>query len=92
MAPMVHGLEAKYFGRIKFTYLDADDPQTFDFQKALGFYYQPEVYLLDANGNVLQKWVGFTSEEDFEAVFTQYVQSKKSPQSNDCGDFSFGCS
>ena len=74
MAPMVHGLEAKYFGRIKFTYLDADDPQTVDFQKALGFYYQPEVYLLDANGNVLQKWVGFTSEEDFEAVFTQYVQ------------------
>ncbi len=25
MAPMVHGLEAKYFGKIKFTYLDADD-------------------------------------------------------------------
>jgi thioredoxin-like negative regulator of GroEL len=74
MAPMVHGLEAKYFGRIKFTYLDADDPQTFDFQKALGFYSQPEVYLLDASANVLQKWVGFTSEEDFEAVFAQYVQ------------------
>ncbi|MGZ9165507.1 MAG: TlpA family protein disulfide reductase [Anaerolineales bacterium] len=74
MAPMVHGLEAKYFGRIKFTYLDADDPQTFDFQRALGFAYQPEVYLLDANGTVLQKWVGFTSEEEFEAVFAQYVQ------------------
>ena len=74
MAPMVHGLEAKYFGRIKFTYLDADDPQTFDFQKELGFYYQPEVYLLDASGNVLQKWVGFTSEEEFEAVFARYVQ------------------
>ena len=74
MAPMVHGLEAKYFGKIKFSYLDADDPQTFDFQQALGFYYQPEVYLLDANGNVLQKWVGFISGEEFEAVFAQYVQ------------------
>jgi thioredoxin-like negative regulator of GroEL len=74
MAPMVHGLEAKYSGRIKFSYLDADDPRTQDFQQALGFYYQPEVYLLDANGNVLQKWVGFTSEEEFEAVFAQYVQ------------------
>ena len=71
---MVHGLEAKYFGKIKFTYLDADDSQTRDFQQALGFYYQPEVYLLDANGIVLQKWVGFTSEEEFEAVFAQYVQ------------------
>jgi len=74
MAPMVHGLEAKYFDRIKFTYLDADDPATFDFQKTLGFYYQPEVYLLDANGTVLQKWVGFTSQEEFEAVFVEYVQ------------------
>jgi hypothetical protein len=74
MAPMVHGLEAKYFGRIKFSYLDADDARTHDFQQALGFYYQPEVYLLDANGNVLQKWLGYTSEEEFEAVFAQYVQ------------------
>ncbi len=74
MAPMVHGLEAKYFGRIQFTYLDADDPQTYDFQQALGFYYQPEVYFLDPNGTVLMKWVGFTSEADFESVFGQYVQ------------------
>ena len=74
MAPMVHGLEAKYFGRIQFTYLDADDLRTSDFQRTLGFYYQPEVYLLDTNGNVLQKWVGYTSEEEFESVFAQYVQ------------------
>jgi len=74
MAPMVHGLEAQYFGRIKFTYLDADDPLTQDIQRTLGFYYQPEVYLLDAEGNILQKWVGFTSQEEFEAVFAQYLQ------------------
>ena len=74
MAPMVHGLEAKYVGRIQFTYLDADDPDTREFQQTLGFYYQPEVYLLDANGNVLQKWVGYTSQEEFEEVFAQYVQ------------------
>jgi thioredoxin-like negative regulator of GroEL len=74
MAPMVHGLEAKYAGRIKFTYLDADDPRTSDFQRELGFLYQPEVYLLDAAGNVLQKWVGFTTEEQLEEVFAQYLQ------------------
>ena len=74
MAPMVHGLEAKYFGRIKFTYLDADDPLTQDFQRTLGFAYQPEIYLLDADGNVLQKWVGYTSEEEFESVFAQYLR------------------
>lgn len=74
MAPMVHGLEAKYFGRIQFTYLDADDINTDSFQRELGFFYQPEVYLLDGNGNVLKKWVGFTSEQDFEVEFAKYVQ------------------
>jgi hypothetical protein len=74
MAPMVHGLEAKYFGKIKFNFLDADDPNTSDFQRQLGFQYQPEVYLLDGNGNVLKKWVGFTSQEQFEEVFAQHLQ------------------
>jgi thioredoxin-related protein len=74
MAPIVHGLEAKYFGKIQFTYLDASDPNTQDFQRALGFRYQPEFYLLDGQGNLLQKWVGSVSQEQFETVFTQYVQ------------------
>ena len=73
MAPMVHGLEAKYFGKIKFTYLDADDPNTFDFQRTLGFYSQPEIYLLDGNGNLLKKWVGYTTAEQFEEEFAKYV-------------------
>ena len=74
MAPMVHGLEARYFGKIAFSYLDADDPQTEEFQRTLGFYYQPEIYLLDADGNVLQKWVGFTSEQELEQAFAEYLQ------------------
>jgi hypothetical protein len=74
MAPMVHGLEAKYFGKVAFTYLDADDSRTQEFQRTLGFYYQPEIYLLDANGNVLEKWVGFTSEEELEAAFAEHLE------------------
>jgi hypothetical protein len=74
MAPIVHGLEAKYFGKIKFTYLDASDPNTQTFQRTLGFGYQPEFYLLDGQGNLLKKWVGNVSQEQFETVFAQYVQ------------------
>ena len=73
MAPMVHGLEAKYFGRVLFSYIDADDPRTFDIQRALGFRYQPELYLLDTGGNVLQKFIGFTSQEQLESAFAQYL-------------------
>jgi len=74
MAPMVHGLEAKYYGKIRFVYLNADDIGTDPFQRALGFFYQPEVYLLDGDGIILKKWVGYTSEEQFEEEFAKYVQ------------------
>ena len=74
MAPMVHGLEAEYFGKVKFSYLDADDPNTDTFQRTLGFSYQPEFYLLDANGKVLKKFIGFVSQEDFAAEFAKYIQ------------------
>jgi hypothetical protein len=72
MAPIVHGLEAKYFGRIKFSFFDADDPNTF--QRKLGFRYQPELYLLDANGNILRKMVGYQSGQDLEAVFAEFLE------------------
>ncbi len=74
MAPMVHGLEAEYFGKIKFSFLDADDPNTDTFQRTLGFAYQPELYLLDADGNVLQKFIGLTSEDQLKSTFNQYLQ------------------
>ena len=69
---MVHGLEAEYFGKVQFTYLDADDQATKDFQRTLGFAYQPEFYLLDGAGNVLQKWIGFVAEDDLRAAFAKY--------------------
>jgi hypothetical protein len=74
MAPMVHGLEAEYFGKIKFSFLDADDPRTDAFQKTLGFNYQPEFYLLDEKGNIIIKMIGFVSEDKFRNTFEQYLQ------------------
>jgi hypothetical protein len=74
MAPMVHGLEAKFYGKIKFSYLDADDPNTAEFQRLLGFRSQPELYLLDARGLVLKKLVGFQSQEGLEGVFAEFLQ------------------
>ncbi len=74
MAPMVHGLEAEYFGRIKFSYLDADDPATQVFQQTLGFVYQPEFYFLDANGNLIQKLIGPISADEFRNLFNSHLQ------------------
>lgn len=74
MASMVHGLEVEYYGKVKFSYLDADDPRTEAFKSELGFYYQPEFYLLDADGNVLQKLIGYVPEENFRELFNEYLQ------------------
>ncbi|MFN8413979.1 MAG: hypothetical protein U0Z26_16485 [Anaerolineales bacterium] len=71
---MVHGLEAEYFGKVKFSFLDADDPQTDGFRRTLGFYYQPEFYFLDADGNLIKKLVGYISEEEFRTLFNEHIQ------------------
>ena len=73
MARMVHGLEAEYFGSVKFIYLDADDPYNVNIQRELGFVYQPEFYLVDANGVVLKKLVGLISEDNFRSLFAEYL-------------------
>jgi thioredoxin-like negative regulator of GroEL len=74
MAPMVHRLEAEYYGRVIFTYLDADDARTDMFKSQLGFFYQPEFYLLDGNGNLIEKLVGPVSEETFRKVLDENLQ------------------
>lgn len=65
----MHGLEAEYFGKVDFYFLDADDPATQEFQRQLGFNYQPEFYLLDSSGNVIQKWIGYVSADDLRTEF-----------------------
>lgn len=71
MAPVVHGLEAEYYGQINFAYLDADDPATQSYQKELGFRVQPEFYLVDGQGQLIKKWFGYVSEDEFRAAFKE---------------------
>lgn len=71
MAPVVHGLEAEYSDRMNFVYLDVDDPNTKELQSALGRRSQPEFYLLDADGNVIQQWFGGVAPETLEDAFAQ---------------------
>jgi hypothetical protein len=75
MAPIVHGLEAEYYGRVTFIYLDASDPATREFQRELGFAVQPEFYLLDGSGTVLNKWFGFQEADVFRSQFNLYPTS-----------------
>ena len=69
MAPVVHGLEAEYFGKVNFAFLDADDSATRSFQKNFGFRVQPEFFLVDGQGQVIKKWFGYVSADEFRAEF-----------------------
>ena len=71
---MVHGLEAEYYGKVKFSYLERDDPRNQDVIRQLGIAYQPEFYLVDPNGVVLERMVGFVSEDTFRALFATHLQ------------------
>ena len=71
---MVHGLEAKYYGRIKFSYLEISNPQNDGFREYLGFSIRPSFYLLDGEGKILNQWIGYQTQDQFEQVFAQYVQ------------------
>ena len=71
MAPVVHGLEAEYFGQINFVYLDIDNPANEDFKSQLGFRYQPKFFLIDGEGNILQQWAGIVGADSFRQTFEQ---------------------
>jgi hypothetical protein len=69
MAPIVHGLEGEYTGKIKFVYLNIDDPGNDAFKRELGYRVQPHFYLLDGNGKIIQQWLGRVSVDDFRTAF-----------------------
>lgn len=66
IAPIVHGLDAKYGEQVRFVYLDVDDPATEEFKRVLGYRYQPHIFLLDGEGNVLAQWVGMVTGDELE--------------------------
>ena len=71
MAPVVHGLEAKYSERIGFSFLDIEDARNADLMKEFDFRYQPMFILVDGEGTPIKTWFGAVSVEDFETEFAK---------------------
>jgi len=64
----VHGLEQQYGDKVNFVYLDIDDSRNDSFKRQLGYRVQPHIFLLDANGQVIEQWLGLVSKDDLEAA------------------------
>jgi hypothetical protein len=68
MAPIVHGLQDDFGDQMVFTFLDIDDPATRVWMDELSYVGRPYYVLLDAEGNILQKWSGFVAEDRLRAA------------------------
>lgn len=70
----MHGLEAEYYGKINFVYLDVDDSANAEYLKQLGYRNQPHFFLIDGEGTVLQQWLGPVAADDFRIAFATFAQ------------------
>lgn len=68
--PVLKTLEAEWGDKIRFVYLNVDDPlNTANLQRLSPYRVVPELILLDGNGNVIKNWIGPAPREALVAEF-----------------------
>ena len=75
MKPIVHGLENIYPDQVDFVYLNIDDPATNDAKQEYGFRYQPHFLLLNSEGEVVQEWLGYVDQGNFQAAIDNVLSN-----------------
>ncbi len=68
MAPILNELAYMYGNQIQFVFLDIDDPRVEPIQKDLRYKVQPEMYILDGGGKILEQWSGLVWQSTLDAV------------------------
>jgi len=75
MQPIVNGLEDEYGNEIEFVKINIDDPNSAAAKQEYGFRYQPYFVLVDAEGEVLESWPGYTDAVLFEDAFATILEN-----------------
>lgn len=68
----MHGLEAEYWGRVDFVYLDREAAANRDVVQQFGVVYQPELIFITPDGTVLEHWFSF-NPDTVRATFDAYL-------------------
>lgn len=80
MAPVVHGLEAKYGEYMNFVYLDVDKPAVEDILTEMNIYanYIPTFLFIDSNGKVIPgtTMIGSQSDNAMEKAIIEVLISE----------------
>ena len=72
---MVHGLEAEYWGRVDFIYLDRDNSKNNDAASDFGIRGQPVFILLTPGGEEIARWSVLNEDgmrEQLDSALAQY--------------------
>lgn len=72
--PIVHELEAEYWGEIDFVYLDIDDPANREAMDRYGYRAQPFFVLLDEEGQVINTWFGVQDASTLRTAFDSLLE------------------
>lgn len=73
MAPVVHGLEKTYAGRIDFLYLNVADTRTDSAKRAFGFRATPHFFLATPSGRVRDSMQGVVPEDSLRRALERLI-------------------
>jgi hypothetical protein len=68
MKPIVHGLGAKYRGKVDILFLDVSDQRNRDLGLSIPVFGTPHLVLLRSDGRIARDWNGVTSGERLDAA------------------------
>lgn len=71
----MHGLEAEYWGRIDFVYLDREDANNADIVSRYSVAYQPEFILIMPDGTMVQHVRGGMGEDQLRQMLDNFLAS-----------------
>lgn len=69
----MHRLEQRYAGKIKFVYLDIDDPAVKPLMREINLLGHPYFVLLDAQGEIVDEWYGVVTEKQLTRAFDRML-------------------
>ena len=75
MQPIVNGLEDEYGSEIDFVKINIDDPNSAAAKQLYGFHSQPFFVMVNADGQVVDEWRGYTDATLFEQTFATVLQN-----------------
>lgn len=79
MAPVVHGLEQQYSGRIDFLYLNVAEARNDSAKRALGFTSTPHFFLLRADGSTMHEMQGVVPADSLRLSLEALVAQSATP-------------